>query len=154
MAAKLGNYGVFTTSMRHLVATVKDNPVLLPDVTAEVSVLEQALSAAEEAKKRQETHRWNKQVATQEINAALVSAQNAAIQIQNAAKFKLGARSEALVAFQVKPLRKHGSRKSAQLKAQEEALKEQEAVLQKQENELLKKEVELLRMKDEPAAAS
>jgi hypothetical protein len=142
MAAKLNNYGLFTTSMRHLVSAVKDNPVLLPDVTAEVSTLEQALSSAEEAKKRQETHRWNKQLATQEMRSALGVAQNAAFQIQNAAKFKLGARSEALVAFQVKPLRKHGPRKSAQLKAQEE------------ENERLKKEVELLKMKDEPAAAS
>jgi len=151
--ADIRNYGAFTTSLRRLVVAVKENAATLPDVTAEVAVLEEALNAAEDAKTRQDAHKGDKQAATQDMKAALVRAQDAAIQLQNAAKFKLGARNEKLTSFQVKPLRKHGPRKTAQLKAQEEALQKQEAELQKQENTLLKKEVELLK-KDGPAAAS
>jgi len=154
MTANLNNYGFFVTSMRRLVVTTKENAALLPDVASEVEVLETALTAAEDAKSRQDSHMGSKQLATQEMKKALETAQNAALQIQNAAKFKLGPRNEKLVAFQVKPLRKHGPRKPAQLKAQEEALRQQEVELQQQENELLKKKVELLKKKDEPAAAS
>jgi hypothetical protein len=112
------------------------------------------LSSAEEAKTRQDTHIGNKQVATQDMQVALKRAKDAVIQLQNAAKFKLGPRNEKLSAFQVRPLRKHSPRKSAKLKAQEEGLKLQEEELTKQENDLLKKEIELLKKKEEPAAAS
>jgi N-acetyl-beta-hexosaminidase len=118
------------------------------------AILEQALSSAEEAKTRQDTHIGNKQVATQDMQAALTRAKDVVIQLQNAAKFKLGPRNEKLSAFQVKPLRKHVSRKAAKLKVQEEELKKQEGELQKQENDLLKKELDLLKKKEEPAAAS
>ena len=153
MAPSIKNYGAFTTSLRRLVVAVKDNAAVLPDVTTEVATLEGALAAAEDAKTRQDSHKADKQVATQDMKTALAQAQNAAFQLQSAAKFKLGARNEKLVGFQIVPLRKRGPRKPAQLKAQEEALKTQEAGLQKQENDLLKKEVELLK-KEGPAAAS
>jgi N-acetyl-beta-hexosaminidase len=145
--ANIRNFGAFTASVRRLVVAVRENAATLPDVSAELAVLEQALGSAEEAKTRQDAHIGNKQVATQDMQAALTRAKDAVIQLQNAAKFKLGPRNEKLSAFQVKPLRKHSPRKSAKLKAQE-------GELTKQENDLLKKEIELLKKKEEPAAAS
>ncbi len=153
MTPNIRNYGAFTTGLRRLVVAVKENAAVLPDVTAEVATLEAALTAAEDAKSRQDSLRGDRQAATQDMKTALGQAQDAALQLQSAAKFKLGSRNEKLSSFQVVPLRKRGARKSAKLKAQEEALKTQEAELQKQENDLLKKEVELLK-KEGPAAAS
>jgi len=153
MTPNIRNFAAFITGLRRLAVAVKENAAVLPDVTAELATLETALTAAEDAKSRQDALRGDRQAATQGMRTALEQAQNAAFQLQSAAKFKLGSRNEKLSSFQVVPLRKRGARQSAKLKAQEEALKTQEAELQKQDNDLLKKEVELLK-KEGPAAAS
>lgn len=153
MTPNIRNFAAFVTGLRRLVVAVKENAALLPDVTAELATLEAALNAADDAKSRQDNLRGDRQAATQDMRTALGQAQNAAFQLQSAAKFKLGPRNEKLSSFQLVPLRKRGPRKSAKLKAQEEALKTQEAELQQQENDLLKMKVELLQ-KDGPAAAS
>jgi len=153
MTPNIKNYPAFITGLRRLAVAVKENAALLPDVTAQVATMEEALNAAEDAKSRQDALKGDRQAATQDMRTALGRAQDMALQLQSAAKFKLGSRNEKLSSFQVVPLRKRGARKSAKLKAQEEALKTQEADLQKQENDLLKMKVELLK-KDGPAAAS
>jgi hypothetical protein len=130
-----------------LLVVVAENAATLPDVTVERTVLEQELGSAEEAKTRQDSATGEKQLATQQLKAALTRAKDAGNQLQNAAKFKLGARNEKLVAFQVAPLRKRGKQKTPRL------TKKQKAELMKQENESLKKELELLRSKEVPAPA-
>jgi hypothetical protein len=135
-------FGAVTGGLRRLLVVVEENIADLPDVSVEKGVLEQALSTAEQAKNRQDAHSGDKQLATQEMKAALRRAQDAGIQLQNAAKFKLGPRNEKLSAFQVTPLRKRGPRKSAQLQKQAEEL-------QQKENKLLKKQVELLKKEEE-----
>ena len=150
-----------TSSLRRLLAMVAENAALLPDVSVERSVLEKELATAEEAKNRQDTHSGDKQLATQDMNAALERAKDAAIQLRNAAKFKLGAKSEKLASFQVSPQRKRGPRKAAQVKKLETAFKKLETALQKQqeavkaqEAEMLKKQAELLAKRAEAAQAS
>jgi len=160
--ARVGNtFGAVTGSVRRLLSAMADNASELPDVTAERSALEKELAAAEEAKQRQDAHTGEKQLATQEMSSALVRAKDAAAQLRNAAKFKLGAKSEKLVSFQVAPLRKRGPRKAAQLKKLEASLQKQQADLQKrqeavkaQEAEVLKKQAELLAKQAELAQAS
>ena len=149
-----------TSSLRRLLAMVAENAALLPDVSVERSALEKELASAEEAKNRQDTHAGDKQLATQDLNAALERAKDAAIQLRNAAKFKLGAKSEKLASFQVAPQRKRGPRKSAQIKKAEADLQKQQAALQKrqeevaaQEAEVLKKQAELLTMRAAAAQA-
>jgi hypothetical protein len=138
-------FGTETGNLKRLLVTAAENAALLPDITAERAVLEQELKSAEEAKARQDAALGEKQLATQQLWDALARAKDAGIQLQNAAKFKLGARSEKLASFQVAPLRKRGSKAKTQ-----KLTKAQKAALLKQENEALKQEVELLRKKGEP----
>ena len=146
--------GAETAKMRRILVTLAENAATLPDVSAERAVLERELTAVEDAKSRQDSFVGGKQRATQEMREAFVRAREAFLQLQSAAKFKLGPHNEGLVSFQVKPLRKRGARQAVKLKKQEEALAEQEAKLQKKEAELaqqkqdadlLKREVELLK---------
>lgn len=148
------NFEAFTARSRRLLVALAENAAELPDVKDQIAVLQESLGVAEEAKTRQDAHIGNKQVATQDLKAALARGKDAFVQLQNAVKSKLGLRNEKLAAFQVKPLRKHAPRQSAKLKKQEEVLKQQEADLQKQENDFLKREVELLKKEAEPAPAS
>ena len=138
-----------TSSLRRLLAMVAENAAVLPDVSAERSALEKELATADEAKRRQDTHTGDRQLATQDLNAALERAKDAAIQLRNAAKFKLGAKSEKLASFQVAPQRKHGPRKSAQIKKAEAELQKQQAELQKQQEAVQAKEAEVLKMQAE-----
>lgn len=147
-------YGSVTGKLRRLLVTLAENADALPDITAERHVLEQSLATAEEAKGRQDAARGDRQLATHDVKEALERAKDAAIQLQKAAVFKLGPRSEKLATFLVKPLRKRGSLAASRLKKQEEELRKQEADLIKKEMELLRrkqaaeslrKEVELLR---------
>jgi len=141
MANEAKNFGAVTGRLRRILVAVVENAALLPDVSAERSTLEQALTVAEDAKKRQDLHRGEKQLATQELKASLVRAKDAGLQLQNAAKFKLGSRNEKLVSFQVAPLRPHSSRKGEQLKKKEKEL-------QAKESDLLKREVDILKKSD------
>lgn len=159
MAVSSKTFGSETGRLRRLLVAVADNAATLPDVATERHNLEQALTTAEEAKNRQDAAIGNKQLATQEVKAALGLARDAALQLQSAARFKLGPRNEKLVVFLVKPLRRRGSRTAAQLKKQEEELQRQEADLAKKEAELrrrrqgaeaLRREVQLLRQELEP----
>jgi chromosome segregation ATPase len=159
MAVTSKTYGAKTGGLRRLLVAVEENAAALPDVAMERINLELALSSAEDAKNRQDSAVGNKQRATQELKEALARAEDAARQLQNAAKFKLGPRNEKLVVFQVTPLRKRGSRAAAQLKRQEGELQRQESDLARKEAELrrrrqgaeaLKKQVELLRQELEP----
>jgi len=146
--------GAETAKMRRILVTLAENAATLPDISAERVVLERELAAVEDAKSRQDSFVGGKQRATQEMREAFGRAREAFLQLQSAAKFKLGPHNEQLVSFQVKPLRKRGARQAVKLKKQEEALAEQEAKLQKKEAELaqqkqdadlLKREVELLK---------
>lgn len=142
-------FGAATGNLRRLLVAMTENAATLPDVTAERNILEQELGNAEEAKARQDAATGDKQLATQQLRDALARAKDAGLQLQNAAKFKLGARNEKLSAFQVAPLRKRGSKTKTQ-----KLTKAQKAALLKQENEALKQEIDLLRKKEEPAPVS
>jgi hypothetical protein len=146
--------GAETAKMRRILVTLAENAATLPDVSAESAVLERELTTVEDAKSRQDSFVGGKQRATQEMREAFGRAREAFLQLQSAAKFKLGPHNEKLASYQVKPLRKRGARQAVKLKKQEEALAEQEAKLQKKEAELaqqkqdadlLKREVELLK---------
>jgi uncharacterized protein (DUF3084 family) len=132
-------YGAVTGKIRRLLTAVGENAGTLPDVSVERHTLELALTNAEEAKARQDAAKGEKQLATQELHDALDRGKEAMRQLQSAAKFKLGARSEKLVVFQVVPLRKHGSRLAAQLRRQEKTLEKRDADLVKKEMELLRR---------------
>jgi len=131
-------FGAITGRLRRILVAAIENASLLPDISAERSVLELALAAAEEAKNRQDAFSGEKQRATQELKSALARAKDAGIQLQNAAKFKLGPRNEKLVSFQVAPLRPRGPRKKG------EEFKKKEQELQAKEAELLQREADLL----------
>src|SRR3954447_14924194 len=74
----LRNYGAFTAGLRRLLVALAENVAMLPDISVERAVVEQALSAAEEAKARQDAHKGDKQVATQDLKVALARARDAA----------------------------------------------------------------------------
>lgn len=146
--------------MRRILVTLAENAATLPDISVERSTLERELTAVEEAKSRQDAFVGHKQRATQEMREAFGRAKEAVLQLQSAAKFKLGPHNERLASFLVKPLRKRGLRLAVKLRRQEEALAEHEAGLlekeeelarQRAEADLLKREVDLL--KREVAAA-
>jgi N-acetyl-beta-hexosaminidase len=147
--------------MRRLLVALEENAGLLPELSVERATLERELGAAEEAKSQQDAFTASRQLATQKMRAALGRAKDAVLQLQNAAKFKLGPRNEKLVVFQVTPLRRRGSRSAARLKRQEEELQKQQASLAKKEEELLQRrdeaaalQMEVERLKKEMGAAA
>lgn len=153
-------FGAETGKARRLLVTLAENAATLPDVSVERVSLERELASAEEAKSRQDAFVGEKQRATQQMRDAVGRLKDAFIQLQSAAKFKLGPRNEKLASYMVKPLRKRGSTAKAKLRRQEEALaKQQEGLLrkeaklarQRQEADNLKMEVE--RLKREVAIA-
>jgi hypothetical protein len=109
-------YGNILDGFRRLQVAIQENTAHLPDIGTERVALDTALLQAQDAKSRQDLHTAGKQRATQDFKEAIVRGKDAARQIQNAAKFKLGSRDELLVHFQVTPLRKHGPRKAAAAK--------------------------------------
>jgi hypothetical protein len=147
-------YGAFTGKARRILVTLTENAATMPDISVERANLERELTAVEEAKSRQDAFRGEKQRATQDMREALGRAREAVLQLQSAAKFKLGPHNQKLASYLVKPLGKRGSRLAAKLKRQEEALtkhqesllaKEAELARQKEAADSLKAEVELLK---------
>jgi hypothetical protein len=84
----------------------------LPDLTAEITALGGFLNQAKALRLQQDSATATRQVATQELRQVIKDGQEVARRIRDAAKFKIGQRSERLVQFKVKPLRPH-ARKAA-----------------------------------------
>jgi hypothetical protein len=142
-----GTFGAITGKARRLLVTLAENADSLPDTTLERATLERELVAAEEAKSRQDAFVGEKQRATHQVKESLGRAKEAFIQLQSAAKFKLGPHNEKLASYLVKPLRRRGPRLSTKLKKQEEELRRQEAGLREKELDLLRQKEGAERLK-------
>ncbi len=113
-----GNYLKATGDWEQLLAAVQEHQAILPDLTTEKDTLQQLLQAANEMKLRKESYRAARQQSTQDLNDLLRQGNEVAMQIRSAAKFKIGARNERLVHFNIAPLRSR-SRRAAVLKKPE-----------------------------------
>jgi hypothetical protein len=106
--------------LRGLSARVAENAGNLPDITAELDALGKSLQLFDEARAQQQIHTAERQKATQDMRTALGRGKEAARQIRLATKFRLGARNEKLVLYNVAPLRTNAGRKVAVLQPPEE----------------------------------
>jgi len=101
----IGSYPKQTRDWEGVLAATVENAALLPDVQTETAALQQALSKVKDLKDRQESHRAAGQVTTQELKQTLKEGRDLASKLRDAAKFKIGRRSERLVQFSITPLR-------------------------------------------------
>lgn len=106
------SYPKTTGDWEGVLAAAKENEAVLPDMQAERTALEQSLAKAKGLKDLQASHAAAKQVTTQELKQTLVEGRILAEKVRDAAKSKIGRRSERLVQFKVAPLRKRAPRKT------------------------------------------
>jgi len=100
-----------TFDAEKLLAATVANDALLPNIDEQRAPLEASLSDFKEIGIRQKTLTADRQKATQDLHAARARIQDQAIQLRAAIKSKIGVRSEKLVEFNLRPLRK-GTRRS------------------------------------------
>lgn len=110
------SYPKTTGDWEGVLAAAKENEAALPDMQEERTALEQTLAKVKGLKDLQASHAAAKQVATQELKQTLVEGRILAEKLRDAAKFKIGRRSERLVQFKVAPLRKRAPRKATDVK--------------------------------------
>jgi hypothetical protein len=120
MPKKLRTLDDKVADLRGLSARAAENASSLPDITAEKEALDKSLELFDEARTQQKIHEAEKQKATQDMKTALDRGKEAARQIRLATKFRLGARNEKLVLYNVAPLRTNAGRKAAVLQPPEE----------------------------------
>jgi hypothetical protein len=106
------SYTQTTGDWEDVLAAAKENEALLPDLQAERTALEQSLAKAKGLKEQQNSFRAARQATTQDLKQTLVDGRQLAEKVRDAAKFKIGRRSERLVQFKVAPLRKRAPRKT------------------------------------------
>jgi len=108
------SYRTVVPELEGLVAATEENLANLPDVTAELRALKDVIVDIKALKVRQESLTAGKQEATQDLHTALANGQDIAQRLRDAAKFKIGRRSERLVQFRVAPLRTKRRRDAAE----------------------------------------
>lgn len=104
-------YAEIIVGAEGLLAAVKANFHLLPNIEEQQMPLELGLNRIKDLRALQKTLTADKQRATQELVAAFREVRDLTIQLRAAIRAKIGVRSEKLVEFQVPPLRKR-TRKS------------------------------------------
>jgi hypothetical protein len=106
----IGSYPKQTRDWEGVLAAAEENAALLPDIQNETVALKQTLDKVKALKDRQESHRAAGQVTTQELKQTLKEGRDLAAKVRDAAKFKIGRRSERLVQFSVTPLRQRAKK--------------------------------------------
>jgi hypothetical protein len=106
-----GSFPKTTNDWEGVLAAVEENAALLPDVQAEKTALQAALEKVRSLKDQQTSFRASKQQTTQDLKQALAEGRQLAEKLRDAAKFKIGRRSERLVQFSVSPLRTRPGKK-------------------------------------------
>jgi hypothetical protein len=96
-----------------MVRNVRKNKGGLAGVEPFLGALEKAYHGAVANRSQSEGLRAASQEATQQLQASLTEARDAAIRLRSFIKSKLGIHSAQLVAFGIKPIRKRGSRRKA-----------------------------------------
>lgn len=99
------SYKLVLPELKGLAAATEENLANLPDVTFELNALRDVIVDIETLKARQDSLIAGKQEATQNLHDALANGLDVAQKLRDAAKFKIGRRSERLVQFGVTPLR-------------------------------------------------
>jgi vacuolar-type H+-ATPase subunit I/STV1 len=106
-----GSFPKVTHDWEGVLAAAEENAALLPDLQTEKTGLQQTLEKVRSLKERQASFRAAKQETTQTLKQTLEEGRQLAEKLRDAAKFKIGRRSERLVQFSVAPLRKRPGKK-------------------------------------------
>lgn len=102
----IGSYPKQTRDWEGVLAAAEENAAALPDLQTEKSTLRQTLDKAKTLKDLQASHQAARQETTQALKQVLQEGRDQAAKLRDAAKFKIGRRSERLVQFNITPLRK------------------------------------------------
>ena len=92
---------------------INSYPETTTDLQRLLAALQKALADAQAAKARQDFHKSERQVASQDLKATLTQGRDLAMRLRSAAKFKIGPRNEKLAQFNIKPLRKRTRKATA-----------------------------------------
>lgn len=108
------SYSVVFPELTGLVGATEENLANLPDVTAELHALKNVIVDIEALRLRRESLTAGRLEATQDLHDALADGLDVAQRLRDAAKFKIGRRSQRLVQFGVAPLRTKRRRNAAE----------------------------------------
>lgn len=122
-------FGVTTSNLRRVLVATDDYAGLLPDIEAEKAEVQQALSDADDAIRRQTHFQAQRTQATKDVKAALARGREAGSRLQRIVTGRLGLKDERLAQFLVKPQRKRASGALNRAKQANAELQEQIAEL-------------------------
>lgn len=89
-----------------VLTAARNNTEKLPDIERHASALELVLGQTKAMKSLQASHTAARQVATQELRKLVAQGRELAIRLRGAVKADIGPKSEQLVEFNMKPIRK------------------------------------------------
>jgi hypothetical protein len=122
-------FGVTTGNLKRLLVAADDYADQLPDVEAERTEIQLALSDADDAIRRQTHFLALRTQATKDVKAALARGREAGSRLQRIVTGRLGLKDERLTQFLVKPQRKRASGALKRAKQTTAELKERIAEL-------------------------
>ena len=89
-----------------LLTAIRGNAEKLPDIERHSSALELVLGQTKAMKAQRDAHAASRQVATQELRKLVTQGRELAIRLRGAVRANIGPKSEQLVEFNMKPIRK------------------------------------------------
>jgi hypothetical protein len=89
-----------------LLTAIRGNAEKLPDIERHSSALELVLGQTKAMKAQRDSHAASRQAATQELKKLVTQGRELAIRLRGAVKANIGPKSEQLVEFNMKPIRK------------------------------------------------
>lgn len=97
-----------------LLTAARNQVEKLPDVGRHISALELVLGQTKAMKAQQDSFTAARQEATQELKKLVAEGRDLAIRLRGAVKAEIGPRSERLVQFNMKPIRKRSRKTKAE----------------------------------------
>jgi hypothetical protein len=102
---------------KKILAACADNAAALTSAEPQRLVVEKMLKDVEELKALQDSHQAAKQSIRQQLGLLVHDGREAARRLKGAVKANLGTSNELLIQFNIRPIRKRGSRKAKRLPA-------------------------------------
>ena len=97
-----------------LLTATRSNAEKLPDIERHSTALELVLGQTKAMKALQDSHAASRQLATQELRKLVTEGRDLAIRLRGAVRANIGPKSEQLVEFNIRPIRKRPRKTKAE----------------------------------------
>ena len=109
-----GSHADVVDDWEGILTAARNNADKLPDIERHTTALELVLGQTKAMKALQASHTAARQVATQELGKLVTQGRELAIRLRGAVKANIGPKSEQLVEFKMKPIRKRPRKAKAE----------------------------------------